>query len=326
MSITSEADLVRHLRRRAGSNAQVVLGIGDDAALLRVPPGQLLVVSTDTLVEGVHFPAQTAVADIGWKALAVNLSDMAAMGATPLWASLSLSLPRLQQDWIDAFLDGFLAAADAYGVHLVGGDSTRAPLPVISVTIQGLVPPEYALRRSGARVRDQLWLSGTTGEAAAALHLLQSDLPLASAAAQLALERLHRPTPRIALGLALREFATAALDISDGLLLDAGRICKASGCAAQIELERLPLSASLLELAGGAVAQAQQWALSGGDDYELLFAAVPEAEADLLALRDRIGLPLTRIGRCVAGDGEVQVLQADGEERRYPHRGYDHTL
>jgi thiamine-monophosphate kinase len=325
MSPPGEPELVKHLRARAGRNSDVVLGIGDDAALLRVPPGQLLVVSTDTLVSGIHFPAHTAVADIGWKSIAVNLSDMAAMGAQPRWASLSLALPQLERSWIDAFLDGFLAAAQVYDVSLIGGDCTRAALPVISVTIHGLVPPEYALRRSGARVRDHLWLSGNTGAAAAGLMLVQSGADSSSAASQSALQRLQRPTPRVALGIALRDMATAALDISDGLLLDCQRMCGASGCAADIELSRLPISAALLELADGERCRAEEWALTGGDDYELLFAAVPEAESDLLALSQRMGLPLTRIGSFVAGDGQVQVLQDDGRQRQFARTGYDHT-
>lgn len=312
-----EQDLVAHLQRRVRRDSRVVLGIGDDAALLRMPPNQLLVVSTDTLVSGVHFPADTALADIGWKALAVNLSDLAAMGATPLWASLSLALPQVSREWIDPFLDGFLALAAEHGVVLVGGDLSRAPLPVITVTIHGAVPSEYALRRSGGRVRDDVWLSGRTGEAAAALAC--ADAPASVAA------RLNRPTPRLALGVALREYATAALDVSDGVLLDAQRLCRASGCAAELWLDQLPRAAELAALADGDVDRVEDWMLAGGDDYELLFTAVPEAREDLAALSARLGLPLTRIGRCVAGVGEVTVLRADGSVRPHGRMGWQHT-
>ncbi|HVR82516.1 MAG TPA: thiamine-phosphate kinase, partial [Luteimonas sp.] len=211
----AEFDLIARIRARARSRDDVVLGIGDDAALLRVPAGKLLVIATDTLNSGVHFPHDTAPTDIGWKALAVNLSDLAAMGAQPAWCTLSLSLPHGDAGWLDGFLDGFLALADQHGVALVGGDTTRGPLSVC-VTVHGLVADGMALRRDGARVGDDIWITGTLGDAAAALVQWR-----AGGAADPALRaRLDRPVPRVATGLALAGVAHACIDVSDGLLAD----------------------------------------------------------------------------------------------------------
>jgi len=295
------------------------LGIGDDAALLDLPAGETLAVTTDTLVAGRHFPHDASAFDIGWKALAVNLSDLAAMAARPLGVTLALTLPEADEAWLAGFSAGFFALADAQGVPLIGGDTTRGPLS-ITVTALGGVPAGQALRRDGARAGDLLYVSGTLGDAGLGLALALDALPapvaapvaaLPAAARELALARLHRPTPRLAAGLALRGLASAAMDVSDGLAQDLGHLLSASAGAdgalgAELALERLPLSPALAALAaqGGAVRdQALGWALSAGDDYELLFAVPPSAVASVAALSEPLGLPLTCVGRVTPADG-----------------------
>ena len=310
----AEFDLIERIRRRAAqARDDVVLGIGDDAAVLRVPPGRLLVVATDTLNAGVHFPEGTAPADIGWKSLAVNLSDLAAMGATPAWCTLSLSLPEGDAGWVEGFLDGFLELAASLRMALVGGDTTRGPLSICA-TVHGLVGEGAALRRDGARVGDDVWVSGTLGDAAGALSLGQR-CPDALR------NRLDRPEPRIALGLALAGVATSAIDVSDGLLADLGHVCTASGVGARIDLDLLPASAALRDAFDAAARRGLQAA--GGDDYELCFtAAAAQRQAVAEAARDS-GTPLTRIGSIVAG-AEVQALDADDRPWQPPRTGYAH--
>ncbi|MBN8802480.1 MAG: thiamine-phosphate kinase, partial [Stenotrophomonas acidaminiphila] len=230
-----EFALIERIARRTRARADIVLGIGDDAALLQPAPGQQLAVTADTLNAGVHFPAESAPADIGWKALAANLSDLAAMVAVPAWCTLSLSLPQAEGDWLDAFADGLFALADASGIAVVGGDTTRGPLS-ISITAMGQLPAAQALRRDGARVGDDIWVSGHPGEAAGALRLWQQGRldvrgVVADAAHERLRQRLQRPMPRLALGLALRSCAHAAADVSDGLLADLGHIASRSGVA-----------------------------------------------------------------------------------------------
>jgi thiamine-monophosphate kinase len=302
-----EFDLIARIRARAQRSPvrdDVVLGIGDDAAAVRVPPGQLLVVATDTLNAGVHFPDGTAPADIGWKALAVNLSDLAAMGAEPAWCTLSLSMPASDPAWLDGFLDGFLALAGAQRVALVGGDTTRGPLS-LCVTAHGLVDPGRALRRDGARVGDEIWVSGTLGDAAGAL----SQWRAGGARDAVLRARLDRPAPRTALGMALCGIAQAAIDVSDGLLADLGHVCRASGVGAEVELEALPASPSLR----AAFDDERRIALqaTGGDDYELCFAAPAGARDAVSAAARQSGVAATRIGRVVAGRG-IRAVRADG--------------
>lgn len=293
-----EFDLIARIRARVAERADVVLGIGDDAAVLQVPADRQLVVATDTLNAGVHFPAETAPADIGWKALAVNLSDLAAMGALPAWCTLSLSLPEGDAAFVDAFLDGFLSLAVAYDVALVGGDTTRGPLSVC-VTVHGFVEPGRALRRDGAQVGDDVWASGTLGDAAAALVRWR-----AGGSVEPALRgRLDRPAPRVALGRGLLGLAHAAVDVSDGLVADLGHVCVASGVGAEIDVDALPASAVLRAAFDGDLQRELQ--ATGGDDYELCFTApVSGREAVEQAARDA-GVAVTRIGRIVAGRGVV---------------------
>jgi len=311
----AEFDLISRIRARIRQRGDVVLGIGDDAALLQVPPGRELVVTADTLNAGVHFPEATAPADIGWKALAVNLSDLAAMGATPAWCMLSLSLPQADESWIDAFLDGFLALADQHGIGLVGGDTTRGPLS-ISVTAMGLVESGSALRRDRAQVGDDVWVTGTLGDAVAALEALLEGREVPGSLRQ----RLDRPTPRVAAGLRLSAFAHACIDISDGLLADLVHVCERSGVGAEINLADLPAST---ELAAAPPAKRWGWQACGGDDYELCFTASPRDRELIVQTLDFTDVSATRIGRIAMGQG-VRAFDAEGKEWEPPHRGYEH--
>lgn len=314
----SEFGLIRrHFSRPCGHTA---LAGGDDAALLQPRPGMQLAVSTDMLVAGTHFFADTDPAGLGWKALAVNISDLAAMGAEPRWAFLSLALPAADEAWIAAFAEGFYACAAQYGVDLAGGDTTRGPL-AISVTIAGEVPPGAAITRGGGRVGDDLWISGRPGRAALGLALLRGEFQSAAGADD-CLSALHRPQPRVALGLALRGIAGAMLDVSDGLLGDLGHILEQSGCGAIVEFDALPLG--VLLATGAPPALAQRCLLAGGDDYELLFAAPAAQRAALAALAHRLDLPLTRIGTLTAEPGALHLRHADGRLEAAHATGYDH--
>ncbi|MBS0558302.1 MAG: thiamine-phosphate kinase [Proteobacteria bacterium] len=309
----AEFDLIERIRARCNvSRDDVILGIGDDAALLEVPAGHALAVSTDTLVADVHFPLEAAAFDVGWKALAVNLSDLAAMGAEPAWATLALTLPAADAAWVDGFAEGFAALARQHRVALIGGDTTQGPLS-ITVTIQGFVRADVALRRSGARVGDAVFVSGTLGDAAAALRKTQSG----SACDPRLLDRLHRPTPRVGLGMALRGRASACIDVSDGLVADLGHICAASGAGAQIDADALPASTALREVFDAPTRRGFQ--LAGGDDYELCFTA---AQADLACMAGD-DCPIKCIGRIVAGEG-VSVRDAQGRAIDVPRAGWEH--
>ncbi len=298
-----------------------VLGVGDDAALVRVREGKELVAAADMLLAGRHFFHDDDPAGVGHKALAVNLSDLAAMGATPRWALLSIALPEADERWIEAFARGFFALADEHGVALVGGDTTRGPL-TLAVTVLGEVERGTALRRRGARVGDDVWVSGTLGDAALALAHLRREIALAPQEVAALLPRLHRPTPRLALGRALRGRAHAAIDVSDGLLADLGHILEASGgVGAEIELAALPVSAMVrAHLEQAAVRQA---VLAGGDDYELCFTADPGERRAIQALGRRLGLGLTRVGRITAEAGMV-VRDAEGRPVHWEGKGFDH--
>ena len=326
----AEFDLIERIRVRAMAREGVLLGIGDDAAVLCVPAGHELVVTADTLNAGVHFPLDAAPADIGWKALAVNLSDLASMGARPAWCTLSLSLPADDPAWLDGFLDGFLELADAHAVALVGGDTTRGPLS-IAVTAMGWVEAGAALRRDGARIGDEVWVTGTLGDAAAALVLGgHVPLPLDGAAmpvveagnAAVLRARLARPTPRVVVGRALAGLAHACVDVSDGLLADLGHICRRSGVGAEIEIAQLPASPALRAAFADDVLRAVLQA-SGGDDYELCFTVAPSRAAPLRAALAQSGTAATRIGHIVAGAG-VRALRADGSAWLAPRQGHVH--
>ena len=314
--MAGEFDLIDRIRARIVAREDGVLGIGDDAALLQPPAGMQLVVEMDTLNTGVHFPHDTAPADIGWKALAVNLSDLAAMGATPAWCTLSLSLPDPDAAWVDACLDGFDALARQHAVALVGGDTTRGPLSVC-VTVFGFVSPGRALRRDAARVGDEIWVSGTPGDAATALEQWSAG----AARDPVLRERLDRPTPRVALGLRLVDLAHAAIDISDGLLADLAHICRASDVRAEIDVDALPASNALRAAAPGPDTRRALQA-SGGDDYELCFTAPVGTRDAIVAAALEAGVPVTRIGRIVEGQGVVAT--ANGAPWMPVRAGWDH--
>ena len=313
----AEFELIESIRARCTQTRDdVLLGIGDDAALLAVPSGKWLAVSTDTLVAGVHFMQDTAARDIGWKSLAVNLSDLAAMGAEPAWATLALTLPAADARWVEEFAEGFAALARQYRVALTGGDTTQGPLS-ITVTIHGLLPERVALTRSGARGGDGVYVTGTLGDAAAGLRQLQSKSPGDSRL----LERLQRPTPRVAQGLLLRGHATACIDVSDGLAADLGHVCAASGVGAEIDADALPASPALLAAFDAGTRRAFQ--LAGGDDYELCFTAPDAGSGDLLDALARSGCAATRIGR-IGNGGGVRIRDAAGNPVSLPRRGWEH--
>jgi thiamine-monophosphate kinase len=315
----SEFELIaRHFTRPV---RHTVLGVGDDGAVVRPTPGTDLVVTTDMLVSGTHFLAGTDPEGLGWKALAVNLSDLAAMGAQPRWAVVAAALPEADEAWIAAFARGFFAAAEAFDVDVIGGDTTRGPLN-ITPTVFGEVPQDRTLTRSGAKAGDELWVSGAPGRAALGLAHLQGRTRLDLAAQADCVAALARPQPRVALGLALRGLASAAIDISDGLLADIGHILECSKLAADIEYARLPRAA--LDACPDE-ALARSCLLAGGDDYELAFAAPPAHREKISALVRALQLPLTMIGRTRAGTaGEIALLDAQGQAMPIGRRGYDH--
>ena len=319
----AEFALIDRIAERSTSRSDVLVGIGDDASVLAVPVGHQLVVSTDTLIDGVHFPRGSRADDIGWKSLAVNLSDLAAMGASPAWASLALTLPEADTDFVDGFMDGFGALAAQHRVALIGGDTTRGGLS-ITVTVHGFVPDGKALLRSGASAGDVVFVTGSLGDAAAGLRVLrtqtnQTDDSADQQRAQL-IARLHRPTPQIAAGQILRGMASACIDVSDGLLADLGHVAKRSGACIEIEIDRLPASSALYDQFRGDQRIALQ--LGGGDDYELAFT-VPPAQVDAVT-RDlsKLGCGVTRIGRVIEGSG-VRAIGAGGEEFTMQNGGWD---
>jgi len=311
--VTSEFEIIRrHFSRPAGS---ALLGVGDDAALLRPRAGTTLAVSTDMLLSGRHFLPDADPQALGHKALAVNLSDLAAMGADPRWALLAIALPRATEKWIAAFARGFFRLARRFGTELIGGDTTRGPL-VISITVIGEVPRALALRRDAARAGDDVWLSGATGEAALGLAHLKGRVRLAGPARAQCLRRLHAPEPRIALGRALRGLARSAIDVSDGLLADLGHIAQASGVAAELRWEDIPRARAIRECRNAALAK--ECLLAGGDDYELVFTAPRPKRSRIEALGAR------RIGTIVRGRPGVRVLDARGRVVPAPRAGFDH--
>ena len=308
----------------------IALGIGDDCALLQPAPGQQLAISTDMLVEGRHFFADVDPEALGHKALAVNLSDLAAMGAAPLGFTLALALPperARDEAWLGAFARGLFALADAHACPLIGGDTTAGPLN-LCITVFGQVPAGQALRRDGARVGDDIWVSGTLGDARLALGALRGEWTLPPAALAAARQRLERPTPRIALGLALRGIASATADVSDGLAGDLGHILQASRVGAVLDsadASSLIADCALPSSAGGPFDADRRWrmALTGGDDYELVFTAPPAARAAVQAAGERAATPVTRVGRIEAAPG-LRLTGADGRTTPLAARAFDH--
>lgn len=303
----SEFDLIARYFTRPAPSA--VLGIGDDAAILAPTPGHELLVSTDMLVAGTHFLPDTDPRNLGWKTLAVNISDLAAMAARPRWATLALALPEVDETWLAAFAAGFFDCATAFGVELVGGDTTRGPLTV-TVTILGEAPAGQALRRDGAKPGDDVWVSGSPGRAARGLAHLLGKLVLDQPELSDCIAALERPQPRVALGLALRGLASACIDVSDGLLADLGHILECSRVAATLSIAVSPASTSRLDAC-----------LAGGDDYELVFTAPPSQRPAIAAL----GFEVRRLGTIESGPpGALTVRDAGGHDITPPRRGYDH--
>jgi thiamine-monophosphate kinase len=319
----SEFELIRRFFTHPARHTR--LGVGDDAALVQVRRGMDLVVSTDMLVVRRHFFADADPRLLGHKALAVNLSDLAAMGAEPRWATLSLSLPRADPVWLRAFSGGFMRLARAHGVDLIGGDTTRGPL-AICVQIMGEVPSGRALTRGGARAGDDIWVSGDLGQAALALAALKGRVRLKPGELAAVARRLNAPAPRLALGTALRGVATGAIDVSDGLLADLGHICERSRVAAVVDFGQVPASAVLRRYADRPLVRAAL--LAGGDDYELCFTASPARRGAVERIGRRIGLKVTRIGRIVArrrGAPHVIMRDGNGEPLALPaQKGFDH--
>jgi thiamine-monophosphate kinase len=314
----NEFEIIR--RYFSPSTDHTVLAGGDDAALIAVTPGMQLAVSTDVLVAGRHFFDSAEPYDVGYKSMAVNLSDMAAIGARPRWATLSLTLPAADARWLEQFAYGFLELSRAYEVDLIGGDTTRGPLAVC-VQIMGEVAPGKALRRSGARAGDDLWVSGNLGDAALALSCLRGEFELDAQDRSYAMKRLNLPQPRVALGQGLVGLAHSAIDVSDGLVADVGHIADASGARAVIEWPSVPLSAVAARYRQRPLVQ--RAALAGGDDYELAFTAPSRLGTELELLGGRVGVALTRIGRIEPGAGVI-VLDDAGNLLTLAETGFDH--
>jgi thiamine-monophosphate kinase len=297
----------------------VILGIGDDAALMRLPPGMIMATSIDTMVSGIHFLADVAPDALGYKALAVNLSDLAAMGAEPAWATLALTLPKVDSEWLKGFCQGFAQLAGQYRVQLVGGDTTRGPLSV-TIQVQGFLPKGRGLRRDGAKVGDDICVTGTLGDAALSLRQLLND-QLEDKNTKSLRQRLERPQPRVDIGIALRDIAHSAIDISDGLVADLSHILTASGVGASLELAHIPCSPSVRAF----VQAHQDWTLvaTGGDDYELCITLPSEKRSELAEIAKQHALSITRIGKIEQQPG---LRCYDDQEQLWSpkHLGYDH--
>ncbi len=317
----SEFDLIRRLGLfQSLQRDEVVLGIGDDAAILDVPAGWQLAVSTDTFNRGVHFPEETAACDIGYKSMAASLSDVAAMGAEPLAVNLSLSMPVHDEEWLAGFARGFFESANQFQVQLMGGDTTHGPLS-ISVTVFATVPIEQALRRSGAQAGDLIYVTGTLGDAGAALLVLQEALKLPEPQRSMLVGRLNRPAPRVETGMLIRDYASACIDISDGLAADLSHILERSGIAATLYVDQIPLSAELkgcFDAVGG-------WTvpLNSGDDYELCFTVPSSKQGELENLLTGKQPAIHCIGMTETGDS-LRLIMPDGTIKVIEPTGYDH--
>lgn len=317
MKISETGIIERFFRDLGAKRPDVLLGIGDDAALLAVPGGEELVLTTDSLVEGVHFLPGMNPESLGTRSLAVNLSDIAAMGAQPAWALLSLVLPQADESWLEGFACGFGASARAHGLALVGGNLSRGPL-AITVQLAGLVPRGQALTRAGAHPGDVLFVSGTPGDAALGLEVLRGTRPAEAQHAAYLRARFERPTPRVDLGVQLRGIASACIDVSDGLYVDASRLARASGCGLQLETEALPHSRALREILGE---DGWRGILGGGDDYELCFAVPPGRIAALTQAANN-GVRCTRIGELTDAGG-IEIRRA-GAVMQFSAATFDH--
>ena len=319
MSLT-EFDLIRqYFDRKINIPKNVRQGIGDDAAIISIPDGMELVLSMDTLVQDVHFHSNTTPEDLGFKSLAVNLSDLAAMGAKPCWATLSLTIPEADQTWVERFSNGFFELADRIPVALIGGDLNKGPLSV-TVQVHGLLPAGQATLRRGAEPGDLIYVSGQPGEAGLGLRLLKGVINIPEAYHDKVLEKLHRPEPRIALGIKLLHIAHSAIDISDGLIADLDHMLEASQCGAMIKLDTLPLSGAFDDINN--IEEAWEIVLTSGDDYELCFT-VNEDQREIIENETGIDIPLTCIGRIVSEQG-LKLIRSDGLPFELTGSGYRH--
>lgn len=313
----SEFDLIAKYFTRP--TTRVSLGVGDDCALMTPSPGMQIAISCDMLVSGTHFFADADPAMLGHKSLAVNLSDLAAMGARPIACTMALSLPKPDEPWLKAFAEGFFALADEHGCELIGGDTTRGPLN-ICVTVFGEVPIGQALRRDAAQVGDDIWVSGTLGDARLGLAGYLKELSLDETTHVNAASRLHVPTPRLALGIALRGIAHAAIDISDGLIGDLGHILKRSNKGATLEVDALPAGPMLRQQPADV---RRRFALAGGDDYELCFTAPIAQRNAVMQAAQTAGVPVTRVGQIEAAVG-VRLRDAQGAPVQVKSTSFDH--
>ena len=318
----SEFDLIdRYFARHNTRASEVALGIGDDCALLKMPSASSLAISTDMLVEGRHFFPQADPFKLGHKSLAVNLSDLAAMGARPIAFTLALSLPEADEAWLASFSSGLFALADRFECALIGGDTTKGPLN-ICITVFGEIANDRALRRDRAQVGDDIWVSGTLGDARLALAAHRSEITLEDKLLEVAAARLHTPMPRIALGLALRGYAHAAIDISDGLAGDLKHVLQRSGVGATLDVDTLPVGAAL---AAQPVELQRTFALTGGDDYELCFTARASVRQAIINAADTVGVQATRIGTIDTGQG-LRLIDASGHPLDLPLASFDHFI
>jgi thiamine-monophosphate kinase len=318
---SGEFELIQKYFLSTLSRDDVSTGIGDDCAVVSVPRGMQLAVTTDTLIDNVHFPHGTLPEDIACKAVAVNLSDLAAMGAEPAWVTLALSFPDVDEDWIRAFADSFRITAEKYNVQLIGGDTTQGPL-VITVQAMGLVDPDRIMRRDRAKPGDSVYVTGTLGDAAAGLRILQQGRPVDDSHAWL-VERLNRPQARTTIGMKLAHCCSCAIDISDGLIADLGHILAASQCGATINIDKIPLSHQLVEYSTDRNEVDWEMVLSGGDDYELCVVAPPENEVELMSIASVTSTPLTRIG-IIEEQQALNIVDDSGARYLFDHDGYQH--
>ncbi|MCS6765798.1 MAG: thiamine-phosphate kinase [Candidatus Protistobacter heckmanni] len=321
MESLGEFELISRYFQRAAPNqgAQAALGIGDDCALIDAQSGMQIAISTDMLVEGRHFFAGADPYKLGHKSLAVNLSDLAAMGAQPKAFTLALALPKTDAHWLERFSAGMFALADRHGCELIGGDTTAGPLN-LCITVFGELPAGQGLRRDRARAGDDIWISGSLGDARLALGARRGEWTLNEAALSATQQRMDAPEPRIALGLALRKTAHAAIDVSDGLRGDLGHILERSCVGATLDADALPRSPFLLARDRDTQLAC---ALAGGDDYELCFTAPAHARPEIEAIAERVGIALTRVGRIEEAPG-LRIVDAAGQALPFAHRGFDH--
>ncbi|MDC8832773.1 thiamine-phosphate kinase [Alteromonas gilva] len=319
-----EFDLIKRYFAQGGhTRKDVLLGIGDDCAVTKVPENQHLAITTDTLISGVHFLADAPARSVAYKAVAVNLSDLAAAGAEPAWISLSLSLPSYDQAWVDEFVKGLFELTEYYSVQLIGGDTVTGPL-ALTITAQGFVPPNTELRRSTAKPGDWIYVTGNLGDAGAGLDILQGKVEASGEDRDYLINRHYYPTPRVMAGTALRRTANACIDVSDGLVADLTHILNGSGCGATVHVDRLPVSSALFDTVGAQ--QAYRYALSAGDDYELVFTVNEEQRGNLETSLTNANVKATCIGQITGYAGQLDLRLYDARYELDDDAGYEHRF